>query len=124
MHCKYKEVPIDKRPKIPMLKWSSKSKKLTVAAGKEAEQISDQYDVVNLEDLNTLYYATSYMISPPKAGSDGQKRATPDILYEDKLLKSIAYLCKKLGKCVAIYQKDDLTDRDKEFLAGKDCEEM
>eukprot|EP00957_Ditylum_brightwellii_P031575 2394572-Ditylum_brightwellii.AAC.1 len=123
-YYKYKEVPIDERLKILKLKWSSKSKKLTVAAGKKAEQISNQYDVVNLEDLNTLYYATLYTVSPPKARSDGQKRATPDISYEDKLLKSIVYLHKKLGKYVAIHQKDDLTDRNKEFLAGKDCEEM
>eukprot|EP00957_Ditylum_brightwellii_P178624 13605771-Ditylum_brightwellii.AAC.1 len=53
------------------------------------------------------------MVSPPKAGSDGQKRATPDILYEEKLLKSIEYLCKQLGKYGAIYWKDDLTERDK-----------
>eukprot|EP00957_Ditylum_brightwellii_P195309 14880047-Ditylum_brightwellii.AAC.1 len=40
-YYKYKEVPIDKQPKIPKLKWSFKSKKLTVTAGKEAERISD-----------------------------------------------------------------------------------
>eukprot|EP00957_Ditylum_brightwellii_P182993 13938258-Ditylum_brightwellii.AAC.1 len=60
----------------------------------------------------------------PKAGSDGQKKATPDTLYEDKLLKIIEYLHKKLGKYVAIHQRDALTDRDKEFLAGKDCEKL
>eukprot|EP00957_Ditylum_brightwellii_P199983 15244945-Ditylum_brightwellii.AAC.1 len=65
-YYKYKEVPIDERPKIPKLKWSFKSKKLTVTAGKEAECISDRYDVVNLEDLNTLYYATAFTVSPSK----------------------------------------------------------
>eukprot|EP00957_Ditylum_brightwellii_P061425 4662419-Ditylum_brightwellii.AAC.1 len=32
----FKDTPLDERPKILKLKWSAKSKKLTVAAGKEA----------------------------------------------------------------------------------------
>eukprot|EP00957_Ditylum_brightwellii_P200480 15283546-Ditylum_brightwellii.AAC.1 len=32
----FKDTPLDERPKIPKLKWSAKSKQLTVATGKEA----------------------------------------------------------------------------------------
>eukprot|EP00957_Ditylum_brightwellii_P070116 5325337-Ditylum_brightwellii.AAC.1 len=48
----------------------------------------------------------------------------PDISYEEKLLKNIKFLCKKSGKYMAINRKEELSNRDKEFLLGKDCEEM
>eukprot|EP00957_Ditylum_brightwellii_P045176 3425132-Ditylum_brightwellii.AAC.1 len=48
----------------------------------------------------------------------------PDTSYEEELLKNIEFMCKKLGRHMAINRKDELSDRNKEFLLGKDCEEM
>eukprot|EP00957_Ditylum_brightwellii_P069317 5262284-Ditylum_brightwellii.AAC.1 len=54
----FKDTSLDERPKIPKLKWSAKLKKLTVASGKEAAQIAEDYDILTLAELNSLYYAT------------------------------------------------------------------
>eukprot|EP00957_Ditylum_brightwellii_P126701 9657333-Ditylum_brightwellii.AAC.1 len=54
----FKDTSLDERPKIPKLKWSAKSKQLAVAAGKEAAQIAEDYDILTLVELNLLYYAT------------------------------------------------------------------
>eukprot|EP00957_Ditylum_brightwellii_P160934 12252829-Ditylum_brightwellii.AAC.1 len=120
----FKDNPLDERPKIPKLKWSAKSKKLTVAAGKEAAHIAEDYDILTLVELNSLYYATGYTVSLPKSCSSGKKKPMPDISYVGKLIKQIEFLRKKLGKYMAINLKEKLSDRDTEFLQGKDCEEM
>eukprot|EP00957_Ditylum_brightwellii_P211468 15366198-Ditylum_brightwellii.AAC.4 len=124
VYHKFKEVPVNECQKIPKLKWSAKSKKLAVAAGKEATRVANEYLIDEIGDLNALYFATAFTVSPSKPCSKGSKRATSDISYDEKLLKSIEYLCKKLGKYRAINKKDELSDSDKEYLSGKDSEEL
>eukprot|EP00957_Ditylum_brightwellii_P034658 2627292-Ditylum_brightwellii.AAC.1 len=64
---RFKDAPVDERPQIPKLKWSAKSKQLTVAAGKESAQIAGEYHIVKLGDLNSLHFTTGYTVSPPKS---------------------------------------------------------
>eukprot|EP00957_Ditylum_brightwellii_P152651 11619515-Ditylum_brightwellii.AAC.1 len=58
----FKLVPIDERPKIQHLPWTSKSRRTTSLANKAATDIAKSFNITSITDLNTLYFAVASSI--------------------------------------------------------------
>eukprot|EP00957_Ditylum_brightwellii_P015579 1174810-Ditylum_brightwellii.AAC.1 len=95
-------------------------KKLTKAANKEASRITDDLNITKIDDLNTLYYAVAYTVSPQKhLDNNLPEKSDPPIFYEDKLNRNVEYTRKLVGKLTALKQKDTPPDPKHCLLNGK-----
>eukprot|EP00957_Ditylum_brightwellii_P193379 14724324-Ditylum_brightwellii.AAC.1 len=82
-------------------------KKTDQSGKKEASRIADDLNITKINDLNTLYYAVAYTVSPPKNSDNNlSDKSDPPVSYEDKLNRNIEYARKLVVELTALRRKD------------------